>query len=645
MSRGGRGGSTNTTGVRAIANVLGIARQDVGSFMQLQKEPPPTYPPLNRQTLPLNETPELLAATDFKLELLKRFHESPFYAEKRGQKEITRYTDKYNVKTKELDIDFSRIPSELNWTKKKGGQKQRRAKVRKLDDTAVADRLAKLEAAEKVEPEQDEEVQEEENADEEDGEKKPEANDDEEELSDDDYLEEDNDYVTSYFDNGERDGDSDDNLDEDHTILRVNRVVLSSFAQSFASVQRPPTTAFIRFPSVLMGIKDLSKVLADHAERAVREQELGAYFGRKVAIDASMSMYQFLIAIRHDNGQNLSNEKGESTSHLNGMFYRTIRLMENGLKPIFVFDGKPPELKSDELVKRYEKREEAKKELEAAKEKGDHETAEKYERRTVKVTPEQGDQCKALLRAMGVPVVEAPCEAEAQCAELVKKGKAFATGTEDMDALTFGSTVLLRHLTFSEAKKMPIKEYNLEKILENLGFTQEQFIDLCILLGCDYCSTIKGVGPKKAMELISKYKSIENVLENLDQEKFKVPANWNFAAARKLFVSPSVDDGATFQLKWTPPDEEAIMKLMVEEQGFNADRIKAGLARLKNTGGKSQQGRIDSFFQSTGTVQSTTALKRKAEEAAAKGAKKPKKGAAAKDSKKDAKKGKGKGKA
>lgn len=131
--------------------------------------------------------------------------------------------------------------------------------------------------------------------------------------------------------------------------------------------------------------------------------------------------------------------------------------MENGIKPVFVFDGKPPELKSGELEKRTERRQETEKQLNEAVEKGDTEAIQKFNRRLVKVTKQQNDEAKRLLKLMGVPIVESPGEAEAQCAELVKSGKVFATATEDMDALTFGSKVLVRHLTFSEAKKMPIK--------------------------------------------------------------------------------------------------------------------------------------------------------------------------------------------
>jgi flap endonuclease-1 len=107
---------------------------------------------------------------------------------------------------------------------------------------------------------------------------------------------------------------------------------------------------------------------------------------------------------------------------------------------------------------------------------------------------EQNEECRRLLKLMGIPFVIAPCEAEAQCAELCKSGKVFAAGSEDMDTLTFQSPILLRHLTFSEARKMPIIEVHLDSVLAGLEMNMDQFVDLCILLGCDYCDSIKGIG-------------------------------------------------------------------------------------------------------------------------------------------------------
>ncbi|KAL6730597.1 hypothetical protein Aduo_001560 [Ancylostoma duodenale] len=363
-----------------------------------------------------------------------------------------------------------------------------------------------------------------------------------------------------------------------------------------------------------MGIKDLSKVIADNAPNAIKLNEMKSYFGRKVAIDASMCLYQFLIAVRQD-GSQLQSESGETTSHLMGMFYRTIRMIDNGVKPCYVFDGKPPDMKSGELEKRSEKRAEAEKALTEAKERGDTEAVDKFERRLVKVTKEQNADVKRLLGLMGVPVVEAPCEAEAQCAALVKAKKVYGTATEDMDALTFGSDVLLRHMTFSEAKKMPIKEFSLSRILTDFDMTKEQFIDLCILLGCDYCESIRGVGPKKAFELIKSYGDIETILENIDHKKYPPPENWPYKRARELFMNPEVADCENINLVWKEPDVDGIMKFMCEEKNFNEERIKSAIAKMQKGRSTATQGRIDAFFSVNKTVKSEpTAAKRKAEE-------------------------------
>ena len=358
-----------------------------------------------------------------------------------------------------------------------------------------------------------------------------------------------------------------------------------------------------------MGIQGLSKVIGDCAPSAVKENEIKNYFGRKVAIDASMCIYQFLIAVRQE-GNMLTNAEGETTSHLMGMFYRTIRMIDNGIKPVYVFDGKPPEMKSGELAKRRERREEAQKELDKAEEAGIEADVEKFQKRLVKVTKQHNEECKTLLRHMGIPYVDAPCEAEAQCAALVRAGKVFAVGTEDMDALTFGSTVLLRHLTYSEARKMPIKEFYFDRILTELGFSHEEFIDLCILLGCDYCDSIRGIGPKRAVELIRQYRNIETILKNLDTKKYSVPEDWPYTEARRLFKEPDVHDGKDVDLKWEEPDETALIKFMCEDNGFSEDRIRNGTKKLTKARNTSTQGRLDSFFK----VVSTSSTKRKGSE-------------------------------
>ncbi|KAG7566947.1 hypothetical protein FFLO_01326 [Filobasidium floriforme] len=243
----------------------------------------------------------------------------------------------------------------------------------------------------------------------------------------------------------------------------------------------------------------------------MKEHDIKTLFGRKVAIDASMSIYQFLVAVRQKDGTMLMNENGDVTSHLMGFFFRTLRMVDHGIKPMYVFDGKPPDLKGGVLAKRFATRNAAAEAEAEAKEVGTTEDIDKLARRQVKPTRQHNEECRRLLGLMGIPFLIAPGEAEAQCAELARAGKVYAAGSEDMDTLTFNSPLLLRHLTFSEAKKAPISEINLKVVLEELDMTMERFIELCILLGCDYLEPAKGIGPKTALKLMREHGSLEAI--------------------------------------------------------------------------------------------------------------------------------------
>ena len=204
-----------------------------------------------------------------------------------------------------------------------------------------------------------------------------------------------------------------------------------------------------------MGIKDLTKVIQENAPGAIRNTRVADYYGKKIAIDASVSLYQILTA-----EENIGNPE----SHIVGIFDRTVKMVENGIKPVYVFDGEPPELKANELEKRKERRDEAQAALEKAEEDGNFDNIIKMKRRLVKVTQDHVKEVKILLKFMGIPFVDAPGEAEATCAELVKDGMVYAVGTEDMDALAFGATVVLRNLAGSGQN--PVMEYNLLNILK-----------------------------------------------------------------------------------------------------------------------------------------------------------------------------------
>ena len=383
--------------------------------------------------------------------------------------------------------------------------------------------------------------------------------------------------------------------------------------------------------------------------QAIREVELKSLHGRKVAIDASMAIYQFLIAVRSGGAGvpsvQLTNAEGETTSHIQGMFNRTIRYLSEGIQPVYVFDGKPPSLKSHELVKRREKREQAQAALQAATEAGNAEEQDKQQKRLVRAGTQENQDCQKLLELMGVPVIKAPCEAEAQAAALARAGLVYAAGTEDMDTLNFRTPILLRKLTFANASKSVVQSLSYEKAIEGLELTHEQFVDLCILLGCDYCDSIRGVGPKTALKLIKEHKCIENIIENIDRKKYGVPVDWlppqkeedraesdreeddtenvendrtefvpTFVQARKLFLEHEVvTEGVN--LKWKPCQAEELTKFLVDDMGFNPQRVASNIAKLQAAHKKNTkpQARLDSFFKVK-----PGATKRKPEKAPAK---------------------------
>ncbi|GIK01059.1 elongation of fatty acids protein 2 [Aspergillus viridinutans] len=368
-----------------------------------------------------------------------------------------------------------------------------------------------------------------------------------------------------------------------------------------------------------MGIKHLFQVIQENAPDAVKAGDIKNHFGRKVAIDASMSIYSFLIAVRSE-GQQLMSESGETTSHLMGMFYRTLRMVDNGIKPLYVFDGAPPKLKSGELAKRSARKAEATEAHEEAKETGTAEDVEKFSRRTVRVTREHNAECKKLLKLMGIPYIDAPTEAEAQCAVLARAGKVYAAASEDMDTLCFEAPILLRHLTFSEQRKEPIQEIHLNHTLEGLGMDRKQFIDLCILLGCDYLEPIPKVGPNTALKLIREHGSLEKVVEAIESDpkkKYVIPEDWPYQDARELFLHPDVReaDHPECDFKWEAPDVEALVEFLVKDKGFNEDRVRNGAARLQKNLKTAQQSRLEGFFKPVArTDEEKASLKRKHDE-------------------------------
>lgn len=307
--------------------------------------------------------------------------------------------------------------------------------------------------------------------------------------------------------------------------------------------------------------------------------------GRTLAVDAHNILYQFLTTIRTPTGEPFKDRKGRVTSHLIGLFNRTTNFMQKKLKPVFVFDGKVPELKHKEILRRKTLKAEAEKKYEKAVAEKDVEAMQKYAARTARLTDEMLADAKTLLELLGIPVVQAPSEGEAQAAHLVKKQEAWAVVSQDYDSLLYGATRLIQNLSIAGRKKKAgalktiiVKPsiIELKNVLYNLGITQDQLIALSILVGTDYHPGIKGIGPKKALALVKESKSVEEIFEKAKWNE-QTDVEWKkiFELFKKMPVTNDYD------LDFGKPKEEKIIDFLVKEHDFGEERVRKSLAELK----------------------------------------------------------------
>ncbi len=314
------------------------------------------------------------------------------------------------------------------------------------------------------------------------------------------------------------------------------------------------------------------------------ELELSDLSRKALALDAYNMLYQFLATIRQRDGTPLMDAYGRVTSHLNGLFYRTINFLEHGIKPAYVFDGKPPELKAREVAKRMRVRAEAEKKYRAALERGDLEEARVYAQQTGRLTSDMVEDSKKLLEYMGVPWVQAPSEGEAQAAYMASRGSVWASGSQDYDSLLFGAPRLVRNLAITGRRKLPRKNVYIEvkpelielnRLLKHYGLTREQLVVIGILLGTDYAPEgVHGVGIKRALRLVKEVDEPLRVFELVKWEN-DVPPDKIF----EIFMHPQVTDN--YKLEWRPPDREKVFKLLVDEHNFSPERVNNALERLE----------------------------------------------------------------
>lgn len=288
------------------------------------------------------------------------------------------------------------------------------------------------------------------------------------------------------------------------------------------------------------------------------------------AIDANNALYQFLTIIRQPDGTPLMDHKGRVTSHLSGILFRMASFMEKGIKPVFVFDGKPAALKQVTINERRKIRDEAGEKWKEALERGDEEEAYKQARSATRVDATIIETSKELLRLMGVPVVQAPGEGEAQASYMVAKGDARYVVSQDYDTLLFGAPTLVRNLTVSGKRKIRGRQITVspERIvladtLAGLKLTREQLIEIGILVGTDFNPGVEGVGAKTALKIMQKGEFAKKLGE-------KQP-DFDPAPVMEMFLHPPVTDG--YSLAAGHPDPESIRKMLCDGYDFSVERV------------------------------------------------------------------------
>ncbi len=336
--------------------------------------------------------------------------------------------------------------------------------------------------------------------------------------------------------------------------------------------------------------------LVSHGELSLNELN-----GKVIAIDAFNFLYKFLTTIRQYDGTPLMDSKGRITSHLSGLFFRTANFLKHGIKPIFVFDGRSPDLKLKEQERRKKEKEKAKDALLIAEKEERVEDYKKYAMRTAILTSEMIEQSKELLDAMGIPHIQAPAEGEAQAAYLVKSGLAYAVASEDYDSLLFGANILLKNLSISGRKKLPNKpvyvkvepeKIILGDVLSSLELTLEQLIVLSILIGTDFNTEgIPGIGPKKALKLIKQYSDFDKLFEDLKWEDYY---DFSWRKVFDIFKNPEVCEQAKFEFK--PLNREKIINLLVDEFEFSEERVTKKIKEILDSAEKNKQSDLNRWF-------------------------------------------------
>ncbi len=348
--------------------------------------------------------------------------------------------------------------------------------------------------------------------------------------------------------------------------MPIRAGALAPLARSYLRPEIRPSTPLRSATDVGLPLRDL-----------VEAQELpwDSLAGRTLAVDGFNAIYQFLATMRQRDGQLFTDAEGRVTSHLMGVFYRTTSLLGEGVLPVWVFDGRPPDRKAGTIRQRIAAKEKAEGEYQEALAAGDLETARKKAAQTSHLTRPMVEEVVQLLGSMGVPTVQAPGEGEAQAAYMAARGVVWGSASEDYDSLLFGTPRLIRGLAARNrgGSSPGAQIIDRAELLARLGISEEELVLIGLLIGTDFNEGAKGYGPKRALKLVQEHLGFDATLQRAGID----PAEGQEVA--RIFREPP--HGEIGSIAFGPVDEEGVRRLLVEGHGFNESRVKNAVARAR----------------------------------------------------------------
>jgi len=328
-----------------------------------------------------------------------------------------------------------------------------------------------------------------------------------------------------------------------------------------------------------MGIK-----LKDEVEPVRHVIGMNDLKGQKIGVDTFNYLYASLYATKTSDGRPLEFE-GKVTSHIGFFFFKTMQLFELGIKPVYIFDGKKSIFKHDTMMERKQSRDQTRQTAEEAKQRGDIELYNRLMTSSQSVEPYMIDDLKHLFTLFGIPWIQAAGEGEAQGSYMCAKGDLYGIASQDYDCLLFGAKIFLRNIFRAKTSKVYGKDIINEKekivlseFLEHLGFTQQQLIDMAILIGTDFNPGVMKVGTKTAAKYIRTYGTIEKTMDNVKKVRDELKIE-DVNQVRDIFLKPRVTD--EYNLRFSMPKFDEIVAAMSDQFGFAKNMIKPKMIQLE----------------------------------------------------------------